>query len=88
MVRKRGISPVIIHRQSCFVLVPSELILYQVLFELRISRKKYPIAPSRDSHFLGSVIHLTIVIILVSRVEVQLALLELAQDHIAWFYSE
>ena len=55
-----------------------------MLLELGVSREKHPVAPSGNPHFLGGVVHLTVGIILVGWVEVQLALLKLAENHIAF----
>ena len=57
-----------------------------MLFELSISRKEHPVTPSWNTHFLGSVIHLTVVVVFIGWVEVKLALIKLVQDHVALFY--
>ena len=56
-----------------------------MLFELSVSRKEDPVTPSRDMHFLRSVIHLTVIVVFIGWVEVQLALIKLVQDDVALF---
>jgi hypothetical protein len=88
VVGERGGSAIVVHGQRGLVVVATHFVADQVLLELGVPREKHPVAPSGDPHFLGGVVHFAVGIILVGWVEVQLALLELAENHIAFLDFE
>lgn len=88
MVGEGRVASVVVHWHRGLAVVASHLVADQVLLELGVSGKKHSVAPGRDSHFLRSVVHLAVVVVLVGWVEVQRALLEFAENHVALFYFQ
>jgi hypothetical protein len=88
VVGERSVSAIVVHGHRGLGVVATHFVADQVLLELGVPREEHPVAPSRNAHFLGGVVHFTVSIILVSWVEVQRTLLELAENHIAFLDFE
>jgi hypothetical protein len=57
------------------------------LLDLKIAFPEDSVAPSRDSHFLASIVSLCLLIELVSRWESDLAFFKLSKELILWFFE-